>query len=490
MVSTIETLSRQPPRAAKRPTNEHPMQTTQHDLCIIGGGLSGLSTAAFVRQQWPELNIMVLEQAAVPGGAIATYNDAGYLAEWGPHGFLDNCDESRELIRLAGLEAEITSAPLGRFVRYVCLDGRLRCIPQKPLAILREPLVSWGAKLRVLADLWQKPLAGEPSVAQWVAHRFGKALLPFADAVFTGTYAGDFERLKIDAVMPGVRELERMHGSVIRGVVHKMRKGKGAKKGKKHLPAMTSFSGGMAMLPTRLAAGLRAGKEILYGNPVRGIERDEGGWLVQTEQADITCRHLVVALPVNPCLHLLAPALPETPPPLPQIPEARILSVLLGYDQRARIPFGFGYLAPEREQRFALGALFSSHMFPGRAPQGCQLVEALVGGRRHPERLELSDDQLIESVHADLQELMELPPPCFSAVLRPRAAIPQLEAGYPELLRWRDEIHAAHADLHLCGFGWKGIGINDMVKEACRMAHRIGTGVTATNRAEVKGVYF
>jgi Protoporphyrinogen oxidase len=75
---------------------------------------------------------------------------------------------------------------------------------------------------------------------------------------------------------------------------------------------------------------------------------------------------------------------------------------------------------------------------------------------------------------------MELPPPCFSAVLRPRAAIPQLEAGYPELLRWRDEIHAAHADLHLCGFGWKGIGINDMVKEACRMAHRIGTGVTAT----------
>ena len=68
---------------------------------------------------------------------------------------------------------------------------------------------------------------------------------------------------------------------------------------------------------------------------------------------------------------------------------------------------------------FALGALFSSHMFPGRAPEGCQLLEALVGGRRHPERLELSDEALIDQVYRDLSELMELPPPLYAKVLRP-----------------------------------------------------------------------
>lgn len=466
------------------------MNTTHHDLCIVGGGLSGLSTAAFVRQLHPELTILVLEQAAEPGGAIATYSDSGYLAEWGPHGFLDNCEQSRELIRLAGLEAEVTTAPLGRFVRYVCLDGRLQCIPQQPLAILREPLIPWGDKLRVLADLWRKPLAGEPSVAQWVAHRFGPALVPFADAVFTGTYAGDIERLKIDAVMPGVRELEQTHGSVIRGVLHKMRAGRGKKREKKELPAMTSFSGGMAMLPNRLAARLQARGEIIYGNPVHGLERGDGYWRIRAPEGELTCRHLVLALPVNGCLQLLASDLPIKPPPLASIPEARILSVLLGFDHSARIPFGFGYLAPEREQRFTLGALFSSHMFPGRAPAGGQLMEALVGGRRHPERLALSDAQLIESVYTDLSELMELPPPCFSAVLRPRAGIPQLEAGYTDLLRWRETVHAAHPDLHLCGFGWKGIGINDMVKEAQRMAQRIAAGTTGQDKAEIKGVYF
>ena len=55
--------------------------------------------------------------------------------------------------KLYELNAEITKAPLGEFVRYLCLDGRLQCIPQSPLKILRAPLVSWGEKLRVLADL-------------------------------------------------------------------------------------------------------------------------------------------------------------------------------------------------------------------------------------------------------------------------------------------------------------------------------------------------
>jgi oxygen-dependent protoporphyrinogen oxidase len=468
------------------------MHLSNYDVCVVGAGLSGLSAAAFVLRQQPALNLLVLEQSGEPGGAVATYHDRGYQAEWGPHGFLDNCEESRELIRLAGLEADATTAPLDRFVRYVCLDGRLQCIPQQPLKILRQPLIPWSAKLRVLADLWTSPLAGEPSVAEWVAHRFGKALLPFADAVYTGTYAGDIERLKIDAVMPGVRDLERAHGSVIRGLFKKMRAARanqGVKSGRKGLPAMTSFSGGMAMLPRRLAEGLAAQGCLAYNRGALGIKQEGEGWRIATAQGDLTCRHLALALPVNQGLSLLDGRLP-TPPPLGSVPEARILSVLLGFDHRASIPFGFGYLAPEAEQRFALGALFSSHMFPGRAPQGCHLLEALVGGRRHPERLELSDDELVKGVLQDLCQLMELPPPSFSAVLRPRAGIPQLEGGYPGLLAWRDEVHAAHSNLHLCGFGWKGIGINDMVKEARRMALRITAQDRGSEGAEVKGIYF
>ena len=86
--------------------------SSYHDVCIVGAGISGLSAAAFLRELRPELNLLILEQSTGPGGAIDTYSESGYLAEWGPHGFLDNCEESRRLIGLAGLAGEVTAAPL------------------------------------------------------------------------------------------------------------------------------------------------------------------------------------------------------------------------------------------------------------------------------------------------------------------------------------------------------------------------------------------
>ena len=460
------------------------------EVLIIGAGLSGLAVAAFLKHKQPDISLLVLEQGDHPGGAVRSHLEEGYLAEAGAHGFLDNCLESRVLVHEAGLDTAVEKAPLSEFVRYVCLDGALKLIPQQPGKILKAPLIPLSAKLRILAEPWKKPLPGEPTVAQWIEHRFGKALLPFADAVFTGTYAGDIERLKIEAVMPGLISMEREHGSVLKGLFHKMLAGKKEGKKKKGLPAMTSFNAGMERLPQALAAGLTLNREIMYRTAARSIEHTDEGWLVRTGQLELTCHHLVVALPVNSCLALLV----ETPlpsPPLSSIPEARLATVALGFTDTADIPHGFGYLAPESEHRFALGALFSSQMFPGRAPQGHVLLEALVGGRRHPERLQLSDEEMIDKVYADLKELIDLPePPVYSRVLRPKGGIPQLEQGYPGLLSWRRTLHENDATLHLCGFGWQGIGINDMHKEAWKVAKRILIGLQEEEKDDVKGVYF
>lgn len=465
------------------------MTTPTEEVLIIGAGLSGLAVATFLKHKQPDISLLILEEGDHPGGAVRSHLEEGYLAEGGAHGFLDNCLESRVLIHEAGLEDEVEKAPLAEFVRYVCLNGELQLIPQQPGKILKAPLIPLSAKMRILADLWKKPLADEPTVAAWVEHRFGPALLPFADAVFTGTYAGDIERLKIQAVMPGLCAMEQKHGSVIKGLFSKMlTKKKGEKK--KGLPSMTSFSAGMERLPQAMASRLALNREIMYRTAAKSIEQTDEGWLVRTGQLELHSRHLVLALPVDQCLQLLAQT-DINPPPLPSIPEARLATVALGFTETADIPFGFGYLAPESEQRFTLGALFSSHMFPGRAPRGHVLLEALVGGRRHPERLELSDEELIREVYQDLKELIDLPePPVFSRVLWPESGIPQLEAGYPGLLAWRKDLHAQENNLHLCGFGWQGIGINDMHKEAWKAAKRILTGLQDEAGDEVKGVYF
>ena len=466
------------------------MENKFYDVCIIGTGISGLSTAAFLLDQQPGIRILMLEKAGQSGGAISSYNQHGFLAEWGPHGFLDNCEASRELIRFASLEGELETAPLSKFVRYVCLNGQLQCIPQTPLRIIKQPLISVPAKLRVLADLWKKPMAGSPSVAQWVEYRFGKALLPFADAVFTGTYAGDINKLKIDAVMPGIRELEKQNGSVIRGAIKRMlAKGKGDRKGK-GMPAMTSFKKGMVRLPQRLSEKIGDKATILYNSEATSVIKTNDQWQVTTGVETFACTNLVVALPVNTALPLLRQS-QSLQPPLSSLPEARIASVIFGFTEEAQVPFGFGYLAPEKEERFSLGTLFSSHMFPGRAPQGHQIVEVLVGGRRHAKRLRLSDNELINHAYQDIRQIMDLPKaPCFSKVLRSSHGIPQLEDGYTDLLAWREKVMQTEPNLHICGFGWKGIGINDMTKEGQKMAQRIITRQEQGDTAEVKGIYF
>jgi len=466
--------------------------STHYQTIIIGGGLSGLTVAHKLRVQAPEHRFLLLEKNGSTGGVIRTHRENGYITEIGPHGFLDNCQESKNILAETGLDHECVKAPLIDFVRYVYMRGELQCIPQTPRKIAFAPLISWKEKLRVLAECLQPPLAGEPTVAKWVNHRFGPALLPFADAVFTGTYAGDFDRLSIDAVMPGVRALEKEHGSMLRGLAAKMlaKRKSGEKKKKLAMPAMTSFANGMARLPERLTELLTPGVNLRLNCGATSIDRNGGHWQVMTDSGPLSADNLVIATPINISLRLLSTIAPELD--AVQIPETWITTVVFGFGPGITLPPGFGYLTPESENRFTLGSLFSSNMFPNRAPRDHVVFETLVGGRRHPERLDLDRDELIAKALVDVQDILSIrEKPLYTTVLRSDGGIPQLEQGYTRLLARRDELTHENHGLHVCGFGWEGIGLNDMMKTATRVAAAILDDAASTRQeAEVKKVYF
>ncbi len=450
------------------------------DVIIIGAGVSGLACAHFLRRDRPELSVLLVEKADHSGGVIRSHPEQGYLCEWGPHGFLDNKEESREILADLDLMAEVQRAPLGDFQRFLCRHGRLMALPQKPQDLVTSKLLTTWDKLRLLGDLWKSPLAGHPTVAQWAAHRFGKGVLPLVDAAVTGTFSGDFNRLSMDAVMPGVRRLEFENGSLLRGLKKKAK----AKNDKVvALPAMINFPQGLE----RLVQSMAVGHDIMTGCVVDGLQQKEEGWQVSTSAGPLLADHVICALPINGALTLLAPFRP----PIAKVPESHICNVSLGFVDNGSIPKGFGYLAPECENRFTLGCMFTSRMFPGRAPQGRVLLEALVGGRRHPERLELSDDEIVNQVVADLKKLVELPgEPEFVRVLRPKSGIPQMESDHLDLLAWRRSLEQRHHGLCLCGFGWDGIGINDMTKSARTAVNGLTDERFGNESPEVKPVYF
>lgn len=456
----------------------------EYDVIIAGAGLTGLCVAFFLDRYCPGLRVALVEQAARPGGAIRTFREDGYQAEWGPHGFLNNVQETRQILEETGLSREMQTAPLGEYHRFICHHGRLVALPQNPKMLLSTPLLSLAGKLRLVADLWKRPQAADQSIGEWAAYRFGREVLPMVDVAVTGTFAGDLDRLSIDAVMPGVRRLEKEAGSVLRGLRNRKKTEPGRESGLA-LPAMVNFPGGME----RLVEVMASKREVLFGNRIAEIAKDGSQWRVATSAGDLRATALIMALPVNPALKLLAGL---EKPPVAAIPGARIANVVLAIDAAVPIPRGFGYLAPEREGRFALGAMFTSHMFPGRCPKDQFMIEALVGGRRHPEKLDLADDELVARVYDDLGRLMALPAtPLYAKVLRPEGEIPQLEMDHPALLQWRQRIEQTWNGLYICGFGWEGIGMNDMAKMAARTAEALsaGRGRDGAN-APVRPVYF
>ncbi len=450
------------------------------DVIIIGAGVSGLACAHFLRAQRPELSVLVVEKSSHSGGVIRSHHEGGYLCEVGPHGFLDNKEESREILADLHLMDGVQRAPLGDFHRYLCRQGRLMALPQKPQELITSKLLSPWDKLRLLGDLWKKPLAGHPSIGEWAGHRFGKGVLPLVDAAITGTFSGDLNRLSMDAVMPGVRKLEAEHGSLLRGL---KKKAKAKREKIVLLPAMINFPQGLE----RLVQSMAVGHDIKTECEVHGLEKRGEGWQLSTADGPLLARHVICALPINGALPLFAPF----GPPVDKVPESYICNVRLGFVDNGAIPKGFGFLTPECENRFVLGCMFTSRMFPGRAPQGKVLLEALVGGRRHPERLELADDEIVRRVVADLKELLDLPEsPEFVRVLRPKSGIPQMEKDHLDLLTWRANLEQGNHGISLCGFGWDGIGINDMTRSARLAVAAIDQGRGGEEDPGVKPVYF
>ncbi|HIQ38317.1 MAG TPA: hypothetical protein EYH36_10055, partial [Desulfocapsa sulfexigens] len=72
-----------------------------HNTVIVG---AELSLAWFLLQQNPDNRILLIEKQKLADRAIKTYHDQGFLVKIGPHGFLDNCQAGRELLKGIHLE--------------------------------------------------------------------------------------------------------------------------------------------------------------------------------------------------------------------------------------------------------------------------------------------------------------------------------------------------------------------------------------------------
>ena len=452
-------------------------------VAIVGGGISGLATAAALEVRGCET--VVIEAEARAGGKVRTEVDEGFLCEWGPTGFLDREPASRALCERLGLTDRLLTASPAAKDRFIMHEGALVAVPTSPPAFLRSPLLSRRGRLRVISEPFRAARRDgyDESVAEFGARRIGsEAVDTLLDPMVSGIFAGDVHRLSIASAFPRMVELEQKYGSLVRAMlaVARERKRSGTKGGGPAGPGgeLMSFRAGMQEPVDALAR--RLGDRLITGAPAQAIQKQPGThWVVHLAGGRrVEADRLVLAVPAPACAALLAPLDGTLAELVGGIPYANIAILLLGLRREhvAHPLGGFGLLIPRKEGRRALGMIWTSTLFPGRAPEGHVLIDARVGGATDPSAIDLDDDALEALVRKELGEQIGLRgPTAFRKVYRHQGGIPQYVVGHRERLsRIERELHH-QPGLYLTGNAFRGVGFNDCVREAGTVADRIAT---------------
>lgn len=450
-------------------------------VAIIGGGISGLATAAALEVRGAE--VVVLEGEQRPGGKVRTEALDGWLCEWGPTGFLDREPATRALCERLGLGGRLVAASVAAKNRFIMKGGALLPVPMSPPAFLRSKLLSPGGRLRVMTEPFRRARrdGADETVAEFGARRIGdEAVDILLDPMVSGIFAGDAHQLSVGAAFPRIVELEQKHGSLVRAMiaVGRERRRTGRKAGGPGGPAgeLTSFPAGMREPIDALAQLL--GNRLRTGMRAAAIEKQQGThWVVHTEGGErIEADRLVLAVPAPDSARLLSPLDAPLSALVGGIPYANIAIVLMGLRREhvAHSLEGFGLLVPRKEGRRVLGMIWSSTLFAGRAPAGHVLVDARVGGATDPTATDLDDDALESLVRSELGGVLGLSgPSVFRKVYRHVSGIPQYVVGHKErVARIERELHHLPG-LYLTGNAFRGVGFNDCVREAGAMAYQI-----------------
>jgi len=153
-----------------------------------------------------------------------------------------------------------------------------------------------------------------------------------------------------------------------------------------------------------------------------------------------------------------------------------VASVVLGFRRQdvAHPCQGFGMLIPKVEGFKILGTIFSSSLFPNRAPAGHLTLTSYVGGERQPDLALRPAEKLIELTLADLRTLLGVrgPPVFTQTAVHPRA-IPQYNVGYGRYRDLMTNLETQMPGLLFAGQYRDGVSLGDSMVSGCNIAARV-----------------
>jgi oxygen-dependent protoporphyrinogen oxidase len=331
----------------------------------------------------------------------------------------------------------------------------------------------------------------------------------------TGIYGGDPKKLSLVSAFPRMRELEDQYGGLIRAqlalakekakrkkIAPGVERGEGGSSGGGSSGGGSSgggsggggSGGGGAGAPSgtmhsfreglgELTSALAARVDVRTGVQVVRVERDTqaggSGFRVISKSGEVISGELVVSTaPAFEAAAMFEALAPEEARTIAEIVYAPIAVIVQGWKRAAlgHALDGFGFLAPDIEARRVLGSIWASSVFPAHVPEDSVMLRTMIGGRRHPELVELDDAAIFAAARAELIALMGIAPdaqPIYQRVIRWPRGIPQYDIGHTTRVAAADALEKRVPGVFLSGNAFRGVAMIACIVEAEKVATRV-----------------
>lgn len=448
------------------------------NIGIVGGGISGLATAFFLKHYQPSVNVTLFEAEETVGGMMKTQCVEEFYFEEGANGFLSSKPDILELVHQSGATPLMMQSNPAAQKRFIFREKLYR-FPESPRAFLQTPLLSWRGKLRAAMELFvaRKEEEGEESVQAFGYRRLGKETTDaFLDPMAAGVFASTPDKLSLAAAFPEIAAMEMQHGSLLRGLMAKQKKEAG------RAGELLSFHNGVSSFLNHLAAVSHA--NVFTQSPVAAITKEGAEYCLHVKGDIHRFDHVVLATPAYQNSRLVEPFDTTLAKAFEAIKYVPISVVGLGYRHLEDLLDGFGLLVTSQSAQKILGVLWESSIFEGRVPAGGKSVRVMIGGQRNPQLALLPEAELVRIAAKSVKETMGVTcKPDVTMVAAYEQGIPSYRVGHLETIKAiLGHINITHPGLYVAGNAYHGIAVNDCVAHAKACARALLEGAPNPTR--------
>ncbi|XP_017975823.1 PREDICTED: protoporphyrinogen oxidase, chloroplastic/mitochondrial isoform X2 [Theobroma cacao] len=478
-------------------------QTSAKRVAVVGAGVSGLAAAYKLKSHG--LNVTMFEAEGRAGGKLRSVSQEGLIWDEGANTMTESEIEVRSLFDDLGIRDK-QQVPIAQKKRYIVRNGVPVLIPSNPIALITSNILSAKSKFQIILEpfLWKKSDASKvsdaynlESVGGFFQRHFGQEVVDYLiDPFVAGTSAGDPESLSMRHSFPELWDLEKRFGSIIVGAVKSKLSAKRENRGerktsekRKPLPGPFSFQGGMQTLTDMLCKDLSK-DELKLKSKVLSLSYSHDGkstlenWSLsyasdRDKRSQGSSFDAVVM--TAPLCNVKEMKIMKGGKlfPLNFIPQVSYmpLSVIITTFKKENVkkPLeGFGVLVPSKEQQNGLktlGTLFSSIMFPDRAPNNLYLYTTFVGGSRNKELAKASTDELKHIVTSDLRQLLGVEgEPTFLNHFYWSKAFPLYGRNYASVLKAIEKMETDLPGFFYAGNHKGGLSVGKAIASGCKAA--------------------